>query len=185
MVLKFEQSSEQQAGFVTRVTGLVKLKHLIPLIDELDLQANPRDSKVGQVTADIRESLDVTPEIFPFKSKGILLAASEYRALDRGRYALNFNDPDLEGILDGGHNTLAIGLYILEQAFGEDAGPKLKPIKLWQDFKEVWDASKQSVKDFRDSLDPEDSSLNTLVPVELLLPLDQEDQVILGDFNKS
>lgn len=185
MTLKFEQSSEQQAGFVTRITGLVRLKHLIPLINEMDLQANPRDSKVGAVTAAIRESLTVTPEVFPFKSKGILLAASQFMRLDRGRYALNFNDPDLEGILDGGHNTLAIGLHILELAYGDDAEAKLKPVKLWQDFKELWDASKQVVADYRASLESDDTSLDTLVPVELLVPVDPEDQVVLDDFNKS
>jgi hypothetical protein len=185
MTLKFEQSSEQQVGFVTRVTGLVRIKHLIPLIDELNLQANPRDSKVGPVTADIRESLTVTPEVFPFKSKGILLAASDFRRLDRGRYGLSFADPDLEGILDGGHNTLAIGLHILELVYGEDSEAKLKPVKLWQDFKELWDASTEAIAEYRANLEEGDDSLDTLVPVELLVPVDPEDAVVLGDFNKS
>lgn len=185
LTLKFEQLSEQQAGFVNRITGLVKIKHLIPLIDELNLQANPRDSKVGQVTADIRESLTMTPEIFPFKSKGLLLAASDFNRLDRGRYSLNFNNPDLEGILDGGHNTLAIGLHILDLAFGADADAKLKPIKLWQDFKDLWDDSKDVVDEYRSNLEDGDDALSTLVPVELLVPVDPEDPIILGDFNKS
>jgi hypothetical protein len=76
LTLKFEQAASQRSGYVNRITGLVKIKHLIPLISELNLDANPRDSKVGAVTAAIRESLETTPEIFAFKSKGILLAAS-------------------------------------------------------------------------------------------------------------
>lgn len=52
-----------------------------------------------------------------FKSKGILLASSSYESLDRGRYRLSFASHDeVEGILDGGHNTLAIGSYILSEA---------------------------------------------------------------------
>lgn len=185
LTLKYEQVAEQQAGFVTRITGLVKIKHLIPLLDELNLDANPRDSKVGQVTSDIRESLTVTPEIFAFKSKGLLLAASEFKRLDRGRYALNFVDPVLEGILDGGHNSLAIGLHILELAYGDDADAKLKPVKLWHDFKTLWDASKDVVANYRASLTDEDEEMNVLVPVELLVPSDPENQVVLDEFNKS
>lgn len=185
LTLKFEHVAEQQAGFVTRITGLVRLKHLIPLFDEMNLDANPRDSKVGQVTSDIRESLTLTPEIFAFKSKGLLLAASEFKRLDRGRYALNFVDPVLEGILDGGHNTLAMGLHILELAFGDDADAKLKPVKLWHDFKTLWDASKDVVSSYRASLTDDDNALNVLVPVELLVPSDPDDQVILDEFNKS
>lgn len=185
ITLKFEQSSEQVAGFVSRITGLVKIKHLIPLINELNLQANPRDSKVGEVTNQIRESLEITPEIFPFKTKGILLAASDYERLDRGRYSLSFNDPDLEGILDGGHNTLAIGLHILELAYGEQAEAKLKPVRLWQDFKDLWDQSQEVIADYRTALETDDKSLDALVPVELLVPADPDDTLVLSDFNKS
>jgi hypothetical protein len=184
IILKFEQAAEQQSGFVLRINGLVKAKHLIPLIDELDLQANPRDSKVGPVTSDIRESLVTTPDIFAFKSKGILLAASDFNRMDRNRYALNFNDPDLEGILDGGHNTLAIGLYILDMVYGDDADLKLKNVKLWQDFKDIWESSKSDLSKFREN-NTDEPGLDVLIPVELLVPSRPDDFIVLEEFNKS
>lgn len=185
LTLKFEQAASQRSGYVNRITGLVKIKHLIPLISELNLDANPRDSKVGAVTAAIRESLETTPEIFAFKSKGILLAASEYTELERRRYALKFNYPDLEGILDGGHNTLAIGMYVLDLALGDEAPAALKQVKLWQDFKSLWDDSIPQIKAYVASLTEEDAELNILVPVELLVPADLDDPIIADDFNRS
>jgi hypothetical protein len=185
VTIKFDQASEQCHGFVRRIFGLVKLKHLIPLISDLDLEANPRDSRVSKVTNDILESLEKTPDTFAYKSKGILVAASEYRALERNRYELIFVNPQIEGILDGGHNTLAVGLHILELALGEEFHATSKSIKLWDDFKTVWDSSAQKIKDYRDSLDPEDESFNTLIPVELLLPLDSQDPIYVESFNRA
>jgi hypothetical protein len=185
LTLKFEQVSSQISGFVNRITGLVKVKHLIPLISELNLEANPRDSKVGPVTAAIRESLETTPETFPFKSKGILLAASEYTELERRRYSLKFNSPDLEGSLDGGHNTLAIGMYVLDLALGDEAPSQLKSVKLWQDFKILWDDSIDKIHSYTSSLTEDDTELSVLVPVELLVPADLDDQITVDDFNRS
>jgi hypothetical protein len=34
LTLKFEQAASQRSGYVNRITGLVKIKHLIPLISE-------------------------------------------------------------------------------------------------------------------------------------------------------
>ena len=81
-------------------------------IDILDLEANPRSSATGPVTAAIQESIENDPETFPFKTKGILLASSQYERLDRGRIKITPDNLQIEGILDGGHNTLAIGWYL-------------------------------------------------------------------------
>src|SRR3546814_15114325 len=68
-----------------------------------DLEANPRAAKIGSVTNAIVESLEETPELFPFKSKGILIGTSSYEALQRNRFELTFDNPESEGILDGAH----------------------------------------------------------------------------------
>jgi hypothetical protein len=47
LTLKFEQVSSQVSGFVNRITGLVKVKHLIPLISELNLEANCRNQGIS------------------------------------------------------------------------------------------------------------------------------------------
>ena len=40
VTIKFDFSSEQTVGQITKVTGLIKAKYLIPIIDTLDLKAN-------------------------------------------------------------------------------------------------------------------------------------------------
>lgn len=183
LTIKFEQVSEQATGNILRVTGLVKVRNLIPLIDSVDLEANPRSSKVGPVTDAIGESLETTPDTFPFKTKGVLVGASAFERRDRSRYALTFGDPQVEGILDGGHNTLAVGLYVLKLALGDSLA--LKKAKKWQDFKELWEASRGAIADFRAKISSDDLELDVLIPVELLLPSDPEDDLIVADFSGS
>lgn len=185
ITIRLDQAAEQTYGFIKRVHGLVRLKGLIPLISDLDLEANPRDSKISKVTNDIRESLEKTPETFPYKTKGILVASSNFNLKDRNRYELSFMNPQVEGILDGGHNTLAVGLHILELALGEKFPEVEKEIKLWDDFKKAWDAHLPEIKAYRESLGEDDPSLSAFVPVELLLPSDPTDEICVEDFNRA
>ena len=106
--------------------GFVPAKYLLPLFDNAGLAANPRSSRRNSVVEDILTTLDSTPELFRYKSKGILLGTSSYEALQRNRYRLEFNDPNIEGILDGGHNMLAIGLHILGPHMDEKAWKRIK-----------------------------------------------------------
>jgi hypothetical protein len=182
VVLRFDQVAEQQTGFITRVSGMIKLRHLIPLIDRANLDANPRSAKVGPVTEAIRDALQNTPETFPFKTKGILIGASSYAHPEAKRYELTFVNAGIEGILDGGHNTLAIGRFILELALGEDA---IKKAKTWAEFKSLWAGSTEAVKAYRLGLTTDERELETLVPVELIVPSDPDDDIVVADFNKS
>lgn len=117
IIIKFEQVADQPNDVIRRLTGFVQAKYLVDLIDAADLNANPRSAKVGNVTEDIIDSIKKTKDIFPFKTKGILLAVSTIpRELERKRYELEFKDSEIEGILDGGHNTLAIAIHILNVA---------------------------------------------------------------------
>ena len=184
VVLKFEQASEQETGFILRVSGLVKIRNLIPLISAVDLEANPRSARVGPVTDAIGDALQTTPDTFPFKTKGLLIGASNFERRDRMRYSLTFGDPAIEGILDGGHNTLAIGMFIMGLVRGFDDS-LVRRVKRWDDFKELWDKSQDLVVAYRESLTSEDVELDTLVPVELLLPRDPEDDLVVTDFNGS
>jgi hypothetical protein len=183
-MLRFELVDRQSEGPVTRLVGFVRARNLLSLFDAADLEANPRSAKVGAVTADIIESIETTPDIFPFKTKGILIAASICRALERRRYQLVFENTKIEGILDGGHNTLAIGLYLLKQVM-EDARA-LKRIKTWPDFKEAWIAHRDAVAALKsDHPSGDNGPLDFLVPVEVLIPTDPEDDMILSQFNAS
>lgn len=199
-LIRLRQSSEQNIGNIKRVVGLMPARHMVELIDALDLDANPRNSKLGPVTEAIVRSI-VQDEgagenkLFPFKSKGILLAASGYTLLDRGRYVLEFNDLSTEGILDGGHNTLALGYYILDQAF---AYAGMKPVKksavsIWENFKEFWIIHRGVVGKYIECIvsdpislrDRQISLLDFLVPVELILPVDPDDGVCVDVFHSS
>jgi hypothetical protein len=168
VIIKFEQVADQHSDVIRRLTGFVQAKYLVDLIDAADLNANPRSAKVGNVTEDIIDSIKKTKDIFPFKTKGILLAVSTPpRELERKRYELEFKDSEIEGILDGGHNTLAIAIHILNVATDEDRA--IRRVKSWSDLKETWSQYKDKVADIRDQLD-------FLVPIEILVPANDTEE---------
>ncbi len=176
IIIKFEQVSDHSNDPIRRLVGFVKAKYLVDLIDATNLDANPRSAKVGNVTEDIIESIKKTKEIFPFKTKGILLAVSNPpRDLERKRYELEFQNDEIEGILDGGHNTLAIAIHILNLATEDDRA--VRKIKRWSDLKDVWNR-------FRDQIPDIENQLDFLVPVEILVPIDDSEEVI-QDFRNS
>ena len=168
-------SSENSIAGIKRYTGFVRGRDLYPLFDNVSLEANPRAAKVGSVTTAILESLDGTPELFPFKSKGILIGTSGYEALQRNRFELNFADPTSEGILDGGHNMLAIGLHMLGAVVDEK---ELARVVLWDDMKELWDGNREELETAKELFD-------FLVPVELLVPSDPDNLRAVEKFEMS
>lgn len=184
LIIRFETVDRQTEGPVTRLVGFVRARNLLPLLDAADLEANPRTAKIGPITADIIDSIEKTPELFPFKTKGILVASANCRELERRRYQMTFDNPDIEGILDGGHNTLAIGTHILAVAHGD---PKaVKKIKAWPDFKTAWTESSEAITKLK-TAHPSGSGgpLDFLVPVEVLIPSDAEDSIALEAFTSS
>lgn len=184
VIIKFDFSAEQTVGDITKIVGLTMAKYLVPIIDVLDLEANPRSSKTGPVTAAIQESIETDPTVFPFKTKGILLAASQYERLERNRVKITPENPAIEGILDGGHNTLAIGLYILQNAM-EYAGTTFpKGPKTWNEFKALWSANRLLVESYLkgSDTDAQSSALRFFIPVELLVPRTPADSAYVESF---
>lgn len=171
-IIRFDQVADQADGPIRRIVGFVKAKYLLALFDDATLDANPRSAKANNVVADIISSVREAPDIFQFKTKGILIGTAEYRELDRRRYELIFNDPAYEGLLDGGHNMLALGTYLLSYIL-DDA--ELRKIKLWEDLKHIWKANRGKIGDIR-----EDFAFK--VPVELLVPAEPEDDEIVSEF---
>ena len=186
LVVRFDTVAEQTAGPVLRIVGFAKARNLIQLLDAADLEANPRSAKTGPVTQDILESIVDTPEIFVFKTKGILVGASYYEKLQRNRYSLSFENTKIEGILDGGHNSLALGIHILTRAVGPEIARK---IKRWPDFKAAWEANRDAIESLRKIKSEDDgydeTALDFLVPIEILVPSDVEDEGTVEDFNHS
>jgi hypothetical protein len=168
-------ASENALAGIKRYTGFVRGRDLFPLFDNLSLEANPRSAKTGAVTAAIIESLENTPELFPFKTKGILIGTSTYEALQRNRFQLVFSDPASEGILDGGHNMLGIGLFMLSSVVDEQ---ELDRISRWGEMQELWADRRAELDTVRDQFD-------FMVPVELLVPFDAEDPDSVQQFEMS
>ena len=185
-IIKIENPSLRVLNNIRRITGFVKVRGLIDIITNLNLDANPRNAKKSPVTKDIIETIRETPELYPFKSKGILIGASECVELERNRYSLSFQNLKLEGILDGGHNTLAIALYLLEESILLSNNPKfiaekqkeLNRVKTWDEMKEFWGKMIRSVSNLKQK---ESNALDALVPVELLVP-DTDSEENIHDF---
>jgi hypothetical protein len=163
VIVRFDEVCESDKYELRRIEGTATAGSMIRLIDVADLQANPREAKVGDVTDAIEESLNDTPKLFPFKTKGILLAAGKCEPRDRKRFQLHFDDEDIEGVLDGGHNLLAIALYILRKALGEDADRVLKGLKRWEMVPDLW-------KSNRDAIEAVKPKLDFLTPIEVIYP---------------
>lgn len=190
VTIKFEQIAQQTADGITRISGFVRARHFIAVIDALDLEANPRAARVGRVTNAIIESIQTTPKEFPFKTKGVLLGATRSEVLDRGRVKALFAERDKEGILDGGHNTMAIGLHLLRAAGIPDS--KVRRARDWASFRALWNAESETVRTYRDgrsAFSPPESNdaddLGFLIPVELIVPSDADDIAIVDSFQSS
>lgn len=187
-IIHFNQMARQTVGDTTRIVSLVELKEVAGIIDNLDLEANPRSSKTNNVTDAIQNSLSADTDLFPFKTKGILLASSEYEILDGSRIIIKPKDRSIEGILDGGHNTLAIGLFVLRNAM-EYSGKTLSPrVKKWEQFKAAWKENRELIDVYFEHVDEEHdttSGMNTLVPIELLVPRDPTDGACAARFRNN
>ena len=174
-IIKIENPNLRVLNNIQRITGFIKVRGLIDIITNLDLDANPRNAKKSPVTKEIIETIRETPELYPFKSKGILIGASECVELERNRYSLSFQNLKLEGILDGGHNTLAIALYLLDesillsdnQKFIDEKQKELNRVKTWDEMEKFWEKMSRSVSNLKQK---ESNALDALVPVELLVP---------------
>lgn len=171
-IIRFEQAAEQADGPIKRVVGFVPAKNILSLFDDATLDANPRSAKANNVVADIIDSVRESPKIFQFKTKGILLGTSDFTELERKRYELQFNDPGYEGLLDGGHNLLALGIFLLSHVMGEK---DIKKLRLWEDMKAAWTVNREAVSAMRDQF-------TFKVPVELLLPSNPDDDEVVSDF---
>lgn len=187
IIIRFEQVNKQTVGEITKIIGLVKAKFLVSIIDNLNLEANPRSSATGSVTEAIQETIRMAPELMPFKTKGILLASSEYEELERNRIKISPQNTEIEGILDGGHNTLAVGLYILDRSLSYVGKSMPKGKKTWREFKTLWADNRAEIDNYleaaRNNTDFSASEqLDFYIPVELLVPRNKDDEICMGNF---
>lgn len=136
IILKLEhtnvpQTSREEVRF-KRIVSSISPATLIRLVKHADNKINPRTATANPITKAIYETLDKSPELFWYKTKGILIATENCELLDRNRIRVSFDNPDYEGIMDGGHNTFAIARFIVDKLFGVT-------FKKWDDCKKYWD----------------------------------------------
>ena len=165
--LHFYKHSEQQIGSYTCISGLVKLRDVFKLFDAVDLDSNPRFAKVNAVTRDIGESIEKHSDLFPLMTNGILLSSTDYQMQERGRIKLNFKDSQIEGVLNGGHNLLAVGALILELATGK----KMRSGLNWIEARKVLRENTLEIKDYLED-EGNEARWGRMMPCELIVPTD-------------
>jgi hypothetical protein len=153
---------------LTKITGTVNARQLLQFFEDKDiLSPNPRLPKINDTVNSLLDSMDVNPELFQFKSKGILFGASKCKKLNNNnRFSIEF-DSEHEGIQDGGHNFLALGLHILSNEFNIDT----TKIKGWIELQDLFIDKFGDIRDaVRSNNDNEISSLEWDFPCEILVP---------------
>ena len=177
--IDLQQVEHRIIGSFERITGFILCKDIEPIITSLNLDANPRNSRRSKkVTDPITETIENMPAAFPLMSKGILLGSSKCSNDGHGKYRLTFKDLSLEGILDGGHNSLAIGRAILRKAGASET--ELNKIKTWDDMKDLWAHYLPQIKGL--STVKNDASLNALIPIEILAPTKPDNAAAVAEF---
>lgn len=164
VILKFDEICPRDSYKLRRIEGTVNAQSMIRLLDIADLKANPREAKDSQVTEAIIESITETSDIHHFKTKGLLIAASDCEKLERNRFRLSFSDEQLEGVLDGGHNLLAVALYFLRNALPEPE-KTLRGVKRWEQIHKIW-------AEHRDEIAEYEKEFEFLTPMEVIFPHD-------------
>lgn len=149
---------------IEKVSSSISPLTLIKLLKVAENKINPRTAKFGPITKAIFETLDKSPELFWYKSKGLLLASTELRKLDRNRVELTFDKPEYEGIMDGGHNTLAIANFITTILMDH-------PLKTWDECKLFWDQNyDQILNAYEQMVKEEPERFAFTIPIEIIAP---------------
>lgn len=167
IIVKLEHGNNAQKSNeevkIQRISSSISPYHFIRLVSVSDNKINPRAARENGITCDIRETLDLSPNLFWLMSKGILIATENCKLLDRGRVSLT-TDGDREGIMDGGHNALAISQFLITKLF-----PEVKIFKTWVDCKDFWNKNeKEIIKRFNDQ--GGNDAFKFSIPVEIIFP---------------
>jgi len=174
LILKVDNQCFQSTKYLNKIIGTIDIANIAKLINAIGLTANPRKSKTCNTTDQILDTLEFNPEMLRFRSKGILVASSECHKLERNRMNLAFDNESFEGILDGGHNILACGLYILNILEISET----RKIKTWDSFYTLWKTvfNEKSFDKINDKLkrDKEDKPENIAqLPIEICFPSEE------------
>lgn len=161
---------------IARVCGFMAPEHLLRIVRIAGLEANPRYARQSRITKDIRATIDETPELLSFKSKGILIGCSHCKELDRNRYELSFEDHPAEGVLDGGHNIFALIQHLLCQILDEREVERKKSWKT-ENGDGLENLFFQHYEDILTYINKNEDSIRFFMSVEIIKPKDDEEDV--------
>ncbi len=164
---------------ISRIVGFVDPASFIRLYKAGGMDANPRAPKESIITKAIMDTIQNQPDLFPFKTKGVLFGASKCIELERERFEIAFDgDKDRLGVLDGGHNTFAIIKYLC--GLLDDADVRFKTRDDMQDFFNAhYDELESKILQLKSE---SDLSVNFVVPIEIIMPTEAEDAESLSMF---
>lgn len=155
---------------IQRVTIPLSPLDFIKLLHNADSKVNPRKAKINPIVKAIEETLEYSPELYFFSSKGILLSTLYLDVLERNRVRLSFSDDDMEGIMDGGHNAFAIGRFIVKKLLNDD-------LKTWDDciryYRDVDNYAR-----LKNAYALNSDLLKFSIPVEIISPTDKDEASI-------
>jgi hypothetical protein len=159
--------SSKEGVRLNKLSAGISPESFIKLIHPADNKVNPREAKLNKITRSIQETLEHSPDLFFFKSKGILIATECCRILDRNRIEMTFDSEEHEGIMDGGHNTLAVASFIVEKLFDVR-------LKTWEDCKNFW---KTRYNEILEEFKKREDEFCFSIPIEVIYPSDAEGSI--------
>lgn len=157
---------------IQRVTMPISPLNFIKLFHVADSKVNPRKAKINLIVKAIEETLEYSPELYYFYSKGILLSTLYFDLFDRNRVRLSFSNDEIEGIMDGGHNTFAIARYIAKILMDKD-------LKTWDDCIKYYQDELTFNKLIKEcELEKYSTKLAFSIPIEVISPIDNDEESI-------
>lgn len=166
VILKLEHSNvpftSKENVKINKIVSSISPSTLIRLVNFADNKINPRTASVNAITTSIYETLDKSPELFWYKTKGILIATINCQLLERNRIRISFDQPIYEGIMDGGHNTFAIARFIVDKLYGVK-------FKKWDECKTFWFKHYEDILERFNAVETE-PRFKFSIPVEILYP---------------
>lgn len=189
MEIEIKDASIQSGQKLLKIIGLLSAKELAKMMDCISLRPNPRSPNVNKITKAISHTMEHDPELLQYKTKGIL-AAGQLNGRTGKKFEIDFTTPSYGGILDGGHNFLAIIRVMMIDSVRHKYGSLRKEdkqirkdvekIRSLRDLIDKWALYGDCVKELIDSLNalPEKArkqeklfrKFSFLVPVEIITP---------------
>jgi hypothetical protein len=164
IVLKLEHSNQPQSSpqgcKISKIVSGICPGNFVKLIRFADNKVNPRAASKGKITDSIVETLEGNPELYWFKTKGLLLATESCEILERNRIRISFSNPEFEGIMDGGHNALAVATFLLDKLFGVNP-------KNWEECKNFWE---DHFDEIQEKYNERCEEFGFTIPVEIIFP---------------